>query len=281
MMTQIRMLALDVDGTLTFDRHEVSARTRQALHELARENIEIVIATGRRYRTTRWVMESLEMDVYSTCNGGTLVKRPDQSTLHRHGIPSSQAKDITRLAREHDICLFGQRDSHIDGGADFILDEEVSFSPQTLRYYQDNFEYAAKVDLLQSEDEMLNMGCFGDENSLSRFASELHQHCPGLFNTTLLPHLDTDTLYCEINRNGVNKWTGLMTLAEELNIHSSQICAAGDQLNDVPMITNAGHGFAMGNAHPQLKDLADKICGDHDKDGLLPVIEYIRNHNKG
>ncbi len=53
----------------------------------------------------------------------------------------------------------------------------------------------------------------------------------------------------------------------------------GDELNDVPMVKAAGLGVAMGNAHPELKSLADFICGNHDEDGLLELFDYIRQYN--
>lgn len=278
-MNPIRLLALDIDGTLAAEQHQVSPLTRTALHQLDKENIHIVIVTGRRYRTTRWVIENLGLDTYSICNGGTLVKCPKQNTLHQFTISPQQTRMLCSLAGERKICLVGQRESHQNGGADFVIDSEAPWNTQTHAYYDYNREYADTQVLSSLEDELLNIGCFGNENTLSQFATDIERSFPGEFDTVVLPHLDTGMHYCEILKNGVNKWTALMTLASELDIKGNEICAVGDQRNDIPMVKHAGHGFAMGNAHPDLKKIADKICGDHDKDGLLVVIDYVRNHN--
>ncbi|NIQ97686.1 MAG: HAD-IIB family hydrolase, partial [Desulfuromonadales bacterium] len=76
------MIALDLDGTLALENHTVSPATRSALTELSLEGIEVVIATGRRYRTTRFVIDDLGLEVYAVCLGGALGKRPDTSTFH-------------------------------------------------------------------------------------------------------------------------------------------------------------------------------------------------------
>ena len=78
----IKMIALDLDGTLAIDNHQVSPATREALTALHDGGVEVVIATGRRYRTTRYVIENLGFDVFAVCNGGALIKHADTETLH-------------------------------------------------------------------------------------------------------------------------------------------------------------------------------------------------------
>lgn len=278
-MNPIRLLALDVDGTLAAKKHQVSSQTRSALHELHNEKVQIVIVTGRRYRSARWIIEDLGLDTYTICNGGTLVKCPEQNTLHQFAFSHHQIQMLCTLARQHGICLVGQRDSHQNDGADFIVDSEAPWNKQTQAYYESNREFAEAQDLCSLEDEILSIGCFDNEHTLSHFSEQIESLLPGEFSTVTIPHLSSGHQYCEIIKNGVNKWSTLSTLAVEIDINASEICAVGDQLNDIPMVTHAGHGFAMGNAHPDLKKVADKICGDHDKDGLLPVIDYVKNHN--
>jgi hydroxymethylpyrimidine pyrophosphatase-like HAD family hydrolase len=80
---------------------------------------------------------------------------------------------------------------------------------------------------------------------------------------------------CEICPSGVSKWTGVTMLASQWGILPEQICAAGDDVNDIPMIEAAGLGVAMGNALPEVKAAADRIAPSHDEDGLVQVVEWM------
>ena len=105
------MIALDLDGTLALQNHEVSPLTRDALDDLHHNGVEVVIATGRRYRTTRYVIENLGFDVFAVCNGGALVKAPDQSTVYNENF---SILPFLMLTRELNLTLFTQRDGILD-----------------------------------------------------------------------------------------------------------------------------------------------------------------------
>ncbi|MBD3648507.1 MAG: HAD family hydrolase [Pseudomonadales bacterium] len=279
MTSPISMLALDLDGTLALDDHQVSSETRAALADLANDGIEVVIATGRRYRTTRFVIENLGLDVYAVCNGGALGKTPGMTNFHHATFEARDLADIVGFARDHGLTLSGQRDSHTHGGADIIVAEVPHWHEQTRRYFDDNRQWSARGNLEEFADEILVMGVFNDEKVLGEFESSLHRTFPGKYNTVVVPHLLTEYFYCEITQKDIDKWHGLTKLGEMLEVDAQSVCAVGDQLNDLPMVCAAGHGFAMGNGNPELQKHADHICGNHDEDGLIEVVEYIRQHN--
>lgn len=80
---------------------------------------------------------------------------------------------------------------------------------------------------------------------------------------------------CEIAPHGVSKWAAVQRLAVERDIRPEQICAVGDDVNDIPMIRGAGLGVAMGNALPEVKAVADRIAQTHDEDGLVQVVDWL------
>jgi hydroxymethylpyrimidine pyrophosphatase-like HAD family hydrolase len=80
---------------------------------------------------------------------------------------------------------------------------------------------------------------------------------------------------CEIGVSGVSKWSGIRHLADEWGIADHEICAVGDDVNDIPMIQAAGLGVAMGNALPEVKAVAQRIAPGHDQDGLVEVVRWI------
>ena len=134
----IKLIALDLDGTLAIDNHQVSTLTREALDKLHQDGVEVVIATGRRYRTTRYVIKNLGFEVFAVCNGGALVKAPDQTTVYRE---SFSIIPILEIARELKLTLFAQRDAHQYGGADFIIDSVPTWNEITSRHIDINQDW--------------------------------------------------------------------------------------------------------------------------------------------
>ena len=273
----ITMIALDLDGTLAIENHQILPATRDALEDLHSNGVEVVIATGRRYRTTRLVIQSLGFDVYAVCNGGALVKGPEQSTLHAENYDVTA---VTELARELGLTLFAQRDAHELGGADFIIDTGSNWNDVTHAHFNNNSEWAEKADLLASEPAYLVSGAFDREPALNELSREIAGRFPGIYNTIILPLLDSGHFYCEISPKHIDKWHGLTKLHEHLGIEAEHTCTVGDQLNDMAMVTAAGHGVAMGNGHEDLQKVARFICGDNKEDGILDVVNYIHDINK-
>ena len=103
-MIPIKMLALDLDGTLAIDNHQVLPATRDALKHLHDADVEVVIATGRRYRSTRYVIDNLGFEVFAVCNGGALVKMPDTLRYDHMGgsyLTSIEASKCTPASFKH------------------------------------------------------------------------------------------------------------------------------------------------------------------------------------
>jgi hydroxymethylpyrimidine pyrophosphatase-like HAD family hydrolase len=80
---------------------------------------------------------------------------------------------------------------------------------------------------------------------------------------------------CEIAPAGVTKWTGVAALAAAWGIRAEEICAVGDDVNDLPMVRAAGLGLAMGNGRPELQAVADHVVGHHDGSGIEDVADLV------
>ncbi len=278
-MPPIKMLALDLDGTLAVGNNQVLPATRSALQKLHETGVEVVIATGRRFRTTKFVMENLGFNVYAVCNGGALVKTPHAKTYHKTTYSSSQLADVVGVARESKLALIGQRDEDNRGGPDFVIDDAIPWSDAIHGYFDGNVAWGLKGDLPAQEPEILITATFGDEQQLKTLCCNIHRAFPETFETITVPQLGSKHWYCEISLANITKWHGLNKLASLFGISSASICAVGDQFNDLPMLREAGHGVVMGNGDKALRAHAKFVCGNHDEDGLLDVVEYIHKHN--
>jgi len=274
------MLALDVDGTLAWRRDEVLPRTRQALERARERGVDVVIATGRRYRTTLRVVEALGFPVPAVCLGGALVKDPAGATLHQQGLEAEAFREVAGLLREFGQSAVAQRDGHgPEVGADLLLDGALPWNRWTAQYAERNRDFAEwRPDLgRELRRDVLLVGAFGSVEELARVEGELHRRHPGRFQSHLmpLPAEEGSGRYLEVAPFGVCKWQGLRRLAERLGIGPEAICAVGDERNDLSMVRAAGLGVAMGNGHTELRRVADWVTGRHDEDGLVAVVERI------
>ena len=273
----IKLIALDLDGTLALENHEVSPSTRNALDDLHHNGVEVVIATGRRYRTARYVIENLGFDVFAVCNGGALVKAPDQSTFYSENF---SILPLLELTRELNLTLFAQRDAHHHGGADFVLDSVPTWNEITNRHVENNRDWCEVRNLANSGNEFMVAGCFGDEKKLNALANHVAKDHGSNYNTIIVPHLDSSWFYCEISMRHIDKWRGLQKILPKFRLAAENVCAVGDQLNDMAMVTAAGLGVAMANGHPELHAVANFVCGHNQRDGILDVVAYIHEHNQ-
>ena len=273
----IKLIALDLDGTLAIENHEVSPSTRDALTDLHNNGVEVVIATGRRYRTARYVIENLGLDIFAVCNGGALVKAPDQSTFYSENF---SILPLLKLTRDLNLTLFAQRDAHHDGGADFVLDSVPTWNEITDRHVENNRDWCEVRNLKNSGKEFMVAGCFGDKKKLNALVNHIAKEHGNNYNTIIVPHLESDWFYCEISMGHIDKWQGLKKILQHLCLAAENVCAVGDQLNDMAMITAAGHGVAMANGHAELQAAADFVCGHNQTDGLLDVVTYIQRYNR-
>ncbi|MBL4679389.1 MAG: HAD family phosphatase [Pseudomonadales bacterium] len=281
MPEKIKLIALDLDGTLALKDHKISPATRNALTQLHNDGIEVVISTGRRFRTAQYVIDNLDFETYCICNGGALVKDPQKVTVLDSTFSKQEFTIITTLARKYDLAIAAQRDAHTIGGPDFIIDNAVEWHSGISSYYKNNLDYAHGADLLKLDEQnnYLALATFDKESKLEGFVSELEKD--NRFNVTVVTQFGGDAHYCEVTQRHVDKWYGLRHVAEVFGLQVNNICAVGDELNDLSMVGAAGLGVAMGNAHDKLKSISDFICGSNEDDGLLELFDYIRAHNEG
>lgn len=276
--SQIRMLAVDVDGTLTLRGDEISPATRAALHRAWEAGIEVVIATGRRWRSTRRVIAALDLRVRAVVLGGALIKAGDGTTLHSYTFEPEDFQRLRGLAHEAGLAIVCQRDSSVLGGADFVIDGGAHWNSFTAAYFEQNREWAGRGENFAEVGcpDALVLGAFGEEAELRVLDRKVREAHADRFQASIVPGVvNGSAWYLELTPASVSKWSGLCTLAEEANIRTQAICAVGDQMNDLPMIRGAGMGVAMGNAHAEVKAAADWTTGRCDEDGVAAVVEHL------
>ncbi len=277
-MTHFKLLALDIDGTLVNSRDELTAPTKAAIRRACDAGIRVVLATGRRYSKVLHLVEPLGLDVPLVTASGALIKDPiDHRTLFcaefKPGILEATLQIVT--AAGYDVLLYG--DTFAKGFDFYCRSFHVENQPQLAEYFQRNRIYGREFpNLLAAPPPGIFAGfAMSTPAAMAALGNQLVQQ----FGDDLYVHVLKSPFYsgwfCEIEPGGVSKWSAVQHLARDWGIGDDEICAVGDDVNDIPMIRGAGLGVAMGNALEPVKAAADRVAPCHDSDGLVDVVSWL------
>jgi hypothetical protein len=284
---QTRLLVLDVDGTVTNSRHEITQATCEAVARIRAAGIRVVLATGRRYRDALPVAVQLGIEGPLISASGALIKRTsDHATLACAEFGPGVLEGVVAgiVAAGHEPVLYS--DSFADGFDFHCRSLTVTPTPDAdaergvlglAEYLERNSGLARVVPDLE---HTLPPGVFagfamGPHRAMLDLEESLKAGFPGQLSLHTIRSPRYLNWMCEIAPVGVTKWSGVLSLAREWGIGAAEICAVGDDVNDLPMIRGAGLGIAMGNAQPEVLAAADRIVGRQDADGLVDVADLL------
>jgi hypothetical protein len=272
----IRLIALDIDGTLLNSRWEVSPANRAAIAEATRRGIEVVIVTGRRYDFALPVVRQIHSLLTMIVNNGALVRTSDGKTQLRHLLPRKTARLVieeTKPWRYATAVVFDRPQ------ANQVMLEVIDWQDPTRgAYYTRNREFLAEACPLESclnEDPIQVM--FTGQVASMRSAEDTLRSTDfrGSFSLHVTVYEDKDfamidVLHPEISKGAtLAEWAGLRGIARE------EILAIGDNHNDLEMLSFAGVPVVMGNCVPALREQGWHVTGTNDEDGVAAAIELL------
>jgi Cof subfamily protein (haloacid dehalogenase superfamily) len=272
-----RLLAIDIDGTLVSPAGDLSPVTREALVCAGEAGLHVVLATGRRYSRTLHLVDPLSISVPLVTASGALVKDPsDHRTLYRaafsDGALARALAVIDRCGFEPVLCA----DTFAEG-FDFYQQRPEVRGPELAEYMRLNPGCGRVWPGLIAEPPpgVFTAFTMGTREAMGDLEATLHREVPGGLSTHVLRSPRYIGFMCELMPAGVTKWSAVRRLAAGWGFADEEICAVGDDVNDIPMIRAAGLGVAMGNALPPVKDAADRIAPSQEEDGLARVVEWL------
>lgn len=241
MKKEIKLIALDMDGTLLEDNHDVSEPTKEAIKQALAKGIHVVLSTGRSLATCYPYAEALNLPSYLiTANGGEIYTA-DQELLEQHLLPTEIIESMWNLGKDTGVDMW------------MIATDGV--------YRNDSVPENLK------DHSWLKFGCnTTDQNKLDFMIKEL-SHMKGLELTNSLP------TNIEANPAGVSKAAALHFVCGRIGITMEEVMAVGDSLNDIKMIQESGVGVAMGNAQEAIKNVADFVTDTNNDNGVAKAIK--------
>jgi 5-amino-6-(5-phospho-D-ribitylamino)uracil phosphatase len=281
-VSQYQILALDVDGTLLDPDGTLRPSTAAAVARAALAGIRPVLCTGRRYRRALPIARQLGIDAPLVCNSGGIVKDPsNHQTLWRADFDDSLATGVLDLFRDHNQPSVRFTDRGPDD-LDFIIAAFPTGREQFDDYVGQNRQHAeinaagpSGSALADATDPVFHICAIGTESEMLGFEALALERFAGRIQTFVQRSQRYLGTMCELLRHDANKWTAILHLAKLWGIEPGAICAVGDDINDIPMIKNAGLGVAMGHARPEVRGAADLVTGDHDADGVAMLVEQV------
>jgi len=266
-MPEIRIIALDLDGTLLNSRKELTPENYRALELAAAAGIEIVPTTGRFYGAMPKVIRDLPFVNYAiTINGAQIYDKRRDTSVFKAEIPLAQAIEIMEFLDTLPViydCFMGNAawmtKTLQDLSPEFAPDEH--YLKMLLELRQPVPELKAFVKE-QGRDVQKIQFFTKDMDLRERMLQEMQP----LFPNTLVSTSVVNNV--EINHHHANKGKAIHALARYLGVDPACTMAFGDALNDMSMMEAAGIGVAMANGHPLVKEKADFVTLNCDENGV-------------
>ena len=271
----IRLLALDIDGTILDSEGRIPDANRQAIACAIESGVEVALATGRRYDFARPIFDKLPAPLTLILSNGAIVKNRDGETQMRTLLPRETARDVLSRVPDHRESAAVVFDRPREGQVVF---EAIDWEhPRHQRFFAANRPFLSEVVPLEeclTEDPiqvMFSGGCA----EMRRLFGRLQDGSPA-WSVALTEYEHRDFSMVDVVRSGCSKGAALAAWSRRQGIARTDVMAMGDNLNDVQMLEFAGTPVVMGNALNELKGRGWAVTATNDDGGVALAIErYI------
>jgi len=264
-----KILALDLDGTLTNSKKEITPRTRKALTEMMKRGHTVVLASGRPTPGVLRVARSIDLQKYDgyvlSYNGGQVTRCSTGEVLHAQYLPEKIVPEIFSLADELGIGMMTYNKQGIVANMhnDEFMELEAFINHMDMVHYQNPMGQI-------TEPVNKCLGTAPVETALE-YVKIFQEKFRGYISVGR-----SEPFYIELMPLGIDKAVSLGRLSAMVGLGRENVIACGDGFNDISMVEYAGLGVAMANAQDELKEAADYVTFSNDEDGVAHVIEkYI------
>lgn len=264
-----KLLVLDLDGTLTNTKKEITPNTLQTLTEAQEQGIKIVLASGRPTYGVAPLAEKLQLDKYEgyilSYNGGEIINWKTKELMYKNLLDHAVLPYLYKCAQQNHFAILSYEEEYVltEYPDDEYVIKEARLNGMKIKKVE-NFLAAIKHPIAK---------CLivGEPNRLAVLEKGMHEHLKdqmGVFRS--------EPYFLELVPKGIDKAQSLAVLLKEINMTKEEMIAVGDGFNDLSMIKFAGLGVAMANAQDVVKENADYITLSNEEDGVAHVVhEFI------
>jgi Cof subfamily protein (haloacid dehalogenase superfamily) len=272
----IRLIAIDLDGTLLNSSLEISQANRQALAAAAERGVRVAITTGRRFHSARPLLDSLPYPVTLVTSNGAMVRTLSGEVLHRNFLPRNLAVQILQAStdyRPYAVAIFDNA-----GRGQVMMQQNASLDGPFRWYLKTAREYLLQVQDLPSAlpgDPIQVM--FGGAPAFLEPLEDLLRASPvgRCVHLTWTKYFERGISLLDVMNLGCSKASGLQWLLGQTGCDASEVMAIGDNYNDLEMLQMAGCPVVMGNSSPGLNSNGWNVTGSNDQDGVATAIHDL------
>lgn len=279
MKREIRLIALDVDGTLFNSKGIVTTHTKEVLRQVLDAGIAVVISTGRPYIGLPFAaMKELGLCYAITANGAGVYQFPERNCLFEDAIAPQEGAVLLKELYRHNLHVdaFINGDAYTQSSTRSFIDK-LQISESLRNYIRDTRVIVDDLGVHVVEKQL------GIQKLTLNFTSEADGSFPVRDKVLALIQKNYPKLHVvsggfhnlEITKAGISKAKGLHFLCQMLDIPVEQSMVCGDSENDYDIVMAAGIGVAMANSEQILLDHADYVTKSNDEDGIAYAIEQL------
>jgi 5-amino-6-(5-phospho-D-ribitylamino)uracil phosphatase len=272
-----RMVAIDLDGTLLSPEGRVTERTKAAIHKCLSAGMLICFATGRNWTESRTVLDTVAHHDHAVFAGGAIViDTKQEAILHRQMVDPQLAREVCQVLEDAGHAVLALQETAA-AGVDYLVSDEIPVNAETIQWMNATSASVHHVAGLarHSHEHTLRLGIVADPADCEKVAATLTEKFGERILLQRIYVQSAGVEVLEIFDPAVNKWEGIQHVARRHGIEPEQIIAIGDDVNDVPMLQQAGLGVAMGNARPEIQAVAKRVIKSNHEDGLAQFLEEL------
>jgi Cof subfamily protein (haloacid dehalogenase superfamily) len=256
-----RLVASDLDGTVVRSDGAISARTVASLTAVEAAGVPFVMVTGRPIRWMKQISDMTGHHGVAICANGALAYDLHTEQVVRSSLLAPDAARAVVEALRASIPGIAFAVERLQAG----FAHEPTYQP---RWDSSDPRTQAPIEELLTDDVVKLLARHEGIGSDDLLAAALASGASGATFT----HSSSDGLL-EMSAEGVSKASGLAAFASDAGVDASDVIAFGDMPNDLPMLSWAGFGVAVANAHPEVIEAADLVTASNDEDGVAQVLD--------
>ena len=261
-----KVLVLDIDGTLTNSEKQITPATKEGIQAILKRGHKVILASGRPTPGMRRYEKELELEKYGgyllSFNGARIVECRSGDIVYQRLLSLSILPSLYKFAKDHGCGLITYLGDTVISA--FEPDEYVKLEARI-----NGLPIRVVDNFLEFVDFDVNKCLMTAPPEVALdYELELRENYRGIASV-----YRSEAFFIEIMPENVDKASSLDKMLESLGMTRENAICCGDGFNDVSMIKYAGIGVAMGNAKPEVKEVADYMTATNDEDGVVEVIE--------
>lgn len=269
----IRLIAIDVDGTLLDSHGRIPAANLEALEDAVARGLQIVIVTGRSFSFALPAVEPLPDPLTLIVYNGAIARTRGGDTLIRRLLPREIARDVLRCTLQWRDCALMLFDRPHSG--QLVYDQLDWAHPNRVRFRERNRHIIEAVAALEDAlvEDPIQLAFNGPVAPMRDLVAMLGDHPAAAgISVSRTEYVHRDFSLVDVCAGDTTKGSTLARLAAQLGIDASDVLAVGDNFNDLDMLTWAGVGVVMGNAADDVKLAGLEVTATNDEAGLALAI---------